>query len=330
MNPLPLIQFTEKGFYCAPADVYIDPWKAVPNAMITHAHADHARSGMGLYISHPLTIAILQHRISKKIQSQTVEYGEVLEKNGVKFSFHPAGHVMGSAMIRVEYQGEIWVLSGDYKMQDDGFTPIGDVPKCQHFITESTFGLPIFDWQPQQQIVDDITKWHEFNASTGQHSVILGYSLGKAQRLAYQLRHLNVFEHPVIHAMHTHMRLFGIPVPEHPLASKEAIKASGQPAMIIAPPGVSGTDWLNQFEPYSLGNASGWMALRGNRRRINADRGFAMSDHADWKGLLDAVKQSEAEHIYVTHGYSDTFAKYLREKGWDAREVKTQYAVEEE
>lgn len=328
MRFTPLIQFTDKGFYCETADVYIDPWRVVPNALITHAHADHARPGMGLYIGHHHTIAILKHRIAKSINFQGLEYGETLMKNGVRFSFHPAGHVTGSAMIRIEYRGEVWLLSGDYKMEDDGFTPFGDIQKCHHFITESTFGLPIFDWAPQETLIHEMTEWYLSNAGQGLNSIITGYSLGKPQRLAHQLRHLPLFEHPVVHAMHEHMRSAGIPVPYHPLATPESVKAFGKPVLIIAPPAQPGNTWLEQFEPLQLANASGWMALRSNRKRLNGEKGFAMSDHADWKGLLTAVKASGADHIYVTHGYSDIFARYLRENGYDAKEVKTGYADE--
>ncbi len=325
-----LLTFTDKGIYCAAADVYLDPWRGVERALITHAHSDHARWGSQYYLAHEHSAPALYLRLGKQIQLQTVAYGEPIHINGVQFSFHPAGHIIGSSQIRVEYKGEVWVFTGDYKLENDGFSAPFETVKCHTFITESTFGLPVYRWKPQSDIFRDILFWWESNAAAGVCSIISAYSLGKAQRL---LTHLAgdsgpIYTHSVIHAMHEALRSAGMTLPY--TERLESIKDPEQlrKALIIIPPSAAGSAALRKLEPVSEAVASGWMSIRGARRRNTIDRGFALSDHADWTALNKAVEASGASKVFVTHGYTEAFSAYLREKGLDARVARTAYNAE--
>lgn len=326
-----LIKFNDCGIYCPPADVYIDPWKPVKKALITHAHADHARFGSEEYLVQEDSAPIMRHRLGEDIQLQTLKYGEELKIRGVKFSFHPAGHIPGSAQIRVEHKGEVWVISGDYKTEDDGLSPAFEAVRCHNFITESTFGLPVYHWRPQQEVFKNINDWWQQNAAAGRASLIGGYSLGKAQRI---LQGLDagigpIYTHGAVENTNEVLRRQGIDLPETRLVTPEMKKADFKGAMIVAPPSALGTPWARKFGTHSTGFCSGWMALRGARRRRAADRGFVLSDHADWKGLNEAVKATGAENVYVTHGYKDIYARWLREElGLNAQPVDTLYEGE--
>ena len=322
-----MIKFKPKGIYCPQADLYIDPWKPVDKAIITHGHSDHARWGNKHYLCHRFTEEILRLRIGQDISIQTLDYDETIYINGVKISMHPAGHIVGSAQIRLEYKGEVWVVSGDYKVYKDGVSTPFEPVKCNSFITESTFGLPIYNFQPFQEIYADMNNWWSKNVEDGFQSVIIGYSLGKAQNI---LHHLNpeigkVFVHGAVanvndafHRAGLHFQ--GERVTEN--TSKESLKGS----VIIAPMAAIGSPWLKKFNPYRIAVCSGWMALRGARRRYGVDKGFVLSDHCDFKQLNYAVLETGAENIYVTHGSQAIYSKWLREEyGLNARELKTQF-----
>lgn len=325
-----LIEFNQNGIYCRQGDFYIDPWRPVNKAFITHAHSDHGRWGMKHYIAEHLTARILKYRLSADIDIMGLSYGEVLNVNGVKVSFHPAGHILGSAQIRLEYKGEVWVASGDYKTEDDGLSlPFEPIP-CNAFITESTFGLPIYHWQPQKAIFDDVNHWWASNVNQNKTSIIFGYALGKAQRI---LQNLDlsigpVFSHGAVDNLNRLFNDEGFKLPATTRVVPEMPKETFKNAIVIAPPSAINSPWLRRFEPYSLAIASGWMALRGARRRRAADRGFALSDHADWQSLNQAIDATGAECVYVTHGYTSVLARWLNEKGLDAKEVKTEYQGE--
>lgn len=327
---MPLLNFTDKGMYVPAADVYIDPWRAVNRALITHGHSDHARSGSSAYLTHHNSIPILKKRLGN-LNYQGVEYGETIDINGVKFSFHPAGHVLGSSQIRIEHKGEVWVASGDYKLQNDGVCAPFEPVKCNTFITESTFGLPVYNWMPQQDVFTEINEWWAKNAEQGRCSIIYAYSLGKAQRI---LQHVNqqigpVFVHGAVAGMNEAYADAGIVLKPYTKVSADIDKSHYRKALIIAPSSADASPWMKKFEPYSTAFASGWMAVRGNRRRLAADRGFVLSDHADWAELNAAVKETDATQVLVTHGFTDTFARWLCENGYDARAVKTEYAGEQ-
>ena len=331
MASQPVLQFTGKSIYCAQADAHIDPWIPVDRTIITHAHSDHARWGSKHYLAHKDSEAILRLRLGEDISLQTVEYGETVVKNGVAISLFPAGHVIGSAQIRVEYQGEVWVVSGDYKTEDDGISTAFEPVKCHHFISECTFGMPVYQWKPQVQIFDEVNNWWRSNVSNGLATVIVGYSLGKAQRILQNLDLSigKVYTHGVIENTNEALRRNGIVLNPTTRITPETSKEEVRKGIIIAPPSSVGTPWMRKFNPYSFGYCSGWMAIRGAKRRRAADRGFIMSDHADWDGLISAIDATGCESVYLTHGYTATFARYLSEIGFDAHEVHTLYGNDE-
>ena len=328
---MPLIEFTNKGLFCPQGQFYIDPWKPVDRAIITHAHSDHARWGSKYYLCHHLTRPILQLRLGDN-QYESVEWNEPVMMNGVKISLHPAGHIIGSSQIRVEYGGEVWVVSGDYKTENDGISGAFEPVRCHTFITESTFGLPIYKWKPQDEIFSDIKKWIAANNAAGKTSVLIAYSLGKAQRLLAPLAEtgLPVYLHGAVHNVHEALVNSGFDLPAVQRVVATTTKAETQGNIVIAPSGADGSSWIKKFSPYQVGVCSGWMQVRGNTRRRNADAGFALSDHADWDGLLQAVKATGAEKVFATHGFQASFSRYLTEQGIEAEEVKTEYGNDEE
>ncbi|WP_298541960.1 ligase-associated DNA damage response exonuclease [uncultured Aquimarina sp.] len=328
MSYRPLLEFTEKGIYCDVAKVYLDPWKPVDKAIITHGHADHSRWGHKQYITHHTNIPIIQHRLGD-IFVTGKEYGETFTINNVKFSFHPAGHIIGSSQIRVEHKGEVWVFTGDYKIEDDGISTPYEPVKCHTFITECTFGLPAFKWAPQEEVFRDINQWWSENQTEGKTSILFGYSLGKAQRL---LKYVNpeigkIYTHGAIENMTNVIRPM-VSFPKTTLITRETKKEELIGNIVIAPPSTHGSTWIRKMVPYVTASASGWMAFRGARRRRAIDKGFVLSDHCDWDGLLTAIKETEATKVITTHGYTEIFSKYLRELGYDARTEKTQYEGE--
>lgn len=326
-----LLQFTSSGIYCPDAGIYIDPWKPVDRAIITHAHSDHARFGNKHYLAHKDSEAILRLRLGDDISLQTLTYNEPLMINRIKFSLHPAGHIIGSAQVRVERNGEVWVASGDYKIQDDGFSTPFELVKCNAFITESTFGLPIYKWPSNRAAMDDILEWWKQNQIEGKASVLMGYALGKIQRLIKGLQPFPgpVFAHGAIFNVNQRLRQAGFDLPMIEYAS-DIEKKRFRDALILAPPSALASQWLKRFEPLSTGYCSGWMAVRGAKNRRAIDRGFVISDHADWNDLNTTVRDTGAEKVFVTHGFTDTFAKWLNEKGIEAHEVKTEYGDEQE
>lgn len=329
MKRAPILTFTDKGIYCAAGDFYIDPWRPVQRALITHAHSDHARSGMGTYLATDGTLPIMRHRLGD-ISATGIAYGQVLQIGDARISFHPAGHVPGSAQIRINVGGEIWVASGDYKVTDDGFSEPFEPVKCHHFITESTFGLPVFRWAEQKTIANEINDWWAACAAAGKTAFLGAYALGKAQRLISMLdpKIGPILTHTAVENTNRILREQRYTLPETILANAELNPRDHPGAIVICPPSAMGSAWARKFGPQETGFASGWMAIRGIRRRRAGDRGFVISDHADWAGLLSAIRQTGAENIYVTHGYTDIFNKYLNENGWHSRVVPTQFEGE--
>lgn len=330
-NNMPLIEFSEKGLYCRAGGFYIDPWRPVDKAIITHAHSDHARWGSQYYLCHHQTKPILQQRLGPN-NYQSTEWGETIYMDGVRISLHPAGHIIGSSQIRVEWEGEVWVISGDYKLENDGLSGEFEPVKCNTFITESTFGLPIYTWKKQSQIFADIQSWVKKNIAAGKSSVLIAYSLGKAQRLLPCLAEVTdtILVHGAVYNVHTALVNAGWKLPEVQRVTADTPKELLKGAVVIAPGSAEGTPWMRKFAPYAIGICSGWMQIRGNSRRKNADAGFALSDHADWTGLLTAIKATEAEKVFVTHGFQHAFSRYLNEQGIPAGEVKTEYGGDEE
>lgn len=331
LTPLKLITFTSKGIYCPQGKFYIDPWRPVDMAVITHGHGDHARWGMKKYLCHHYTKPILHQRIGTDIECQSVEYGEEININGVKLSMHPAGHIIGSAQIRLEYKGYVSVISGDYKVQDDGLSTPFELVRCNEFVTESTFGLPIYNWLEIGDLNRKLQSWVLRNQENGRTSVFIGYSLGKAQRIMKAVEGLGkIYTHYSIGKLNEAFETVGISLPEYEIADfRENVKQL-QNEIVIVPPALLDSNIIKKVPNAATAICSGWMQVRGARRWRSADAGFAMSDHADWNGLLQAVKATEAEIVHVTHGQTEVFSKYLNEIGIKSDVVETLFGEDEE
>ena len=325
-----LIQFTNKGIYCKQGDFYIDPWEPVNFAITTHGHADHVKWGNKNYLCHELTKPILTTRYGLENNVQTLPYSKPITINGVKLSLHPAGHVIGSSQIRLEYKGEICVVSGDYKVEYDGISTPFEPVKCHTFVSESTFGLPIYHWETQDVIFNQIKDWISLNQLKHKTSILVAYSLGKAQRLIKNLAGtFPIYVHNSIANLNDAFAKAGVHLPETIRITPEIKKEDLQQGIVIIPPALSDGKWIKSLMQPAIGICSGWMMVRAGRRWRSADAGFALSDHADWPGLLTAIKATEAEKVFVTHGSTAIFSKYLNEIGIEAEEVNTKYGSEE-
>ena len=332
MNPsaADLVVARPQGLWCPPGNFYIDPWRPVEDALITHAHGDHLRAGHGHYLCAEAGRHVVLSRVGP-VALQTLPYGERLVHRGVTVSFHPAGHVLGSAQIRLEHQGRVWVVSGDYKTGPDATCAPFEPVRSDVFVTESTFGLPVFRWAPQQDVFDSINAWWADNAAAGRASIVHAYSFGKAQRVLSGLDPAigTIVVHGAVAAMDEAYARSGVVLP----ATKSVLDATPaelRRCLVVAPPSAQGSAWLKRFGDYSDAFASGWMLLRGARRRRNVDRGFILSDHADWPGLLEAIAASGAPRVIVTHGYVEPLVRHLAEQGLQSGAFKTEYGDDED
>lgn len=327
-----LITNTDRGLFCAAGDFYIDPWRPVDFAVITHAHSDHARSGSQNYLTSEPGRSILQERLGAAARIEGVPYGKRIVRNGVAVSFHPAGHILGSAQVRVEHGGEIWVISGDYKTEFDGISGTFEPVRCHTFVTESTFALPVYRWRPQAEIFSEINHWWRENQTKERTSVLFAYSLGKSQRVLSGLDGTigPIFVHGAVRKFVELYEKAGVKLPPVALPDLENAKAARGRALVIAPGSADNSPWLRKFGDVSTAFASGWMQVRGPRRRRSLDRGFVLSDHADWNGLLASIAATGAERIWATHGYTGPLVRWLRENGKDAAAVKTHFEREKE
>lgn len=327
-----LLRITDRGLYCAAGDFYIDPWQPVARALITHAHGDHLRWGMGSYLGSRDGEQVMRSRLAPDASIQVLPYGESVSFNSVTVSFHPAGHILGSAQIRVEHKGEVWVVSGDYKTEPDSTCAPFEPVRCHTFITESTFGLPIYRWTPQQQLFADMRDWWQQNKVNGRASVVFAYALGKAQRVIAGLGASGigpVYCHGAVQRLNTAYRASGVELPPTEYASALPRGADFGGSLIVAPPSAAGSTWLRRFGAVSTAFASGWMTIRGARRRRALDRGFALSDHVDWPALLAAIDATGAERVQVTHGFREPVVRWLQEKGLRAESVASHWEGEE-
>ena len=326
-----MIERTHEGLYCRAADAWVDPWRPVPRALITHAHADHARPGCGEYWAVASSEGVLRQRLGQDITLHPVQYGEEHWLGQCRVSFHSAGHVLGSAQIRLEVDGEVWVVSGDYKRDaDPSCEPFEPVP-CDVLITEATFGLPIYRWQTGAEVAEEIRAW--WQGDRQRPSLLFCYAFGKAQRLMAELNAIGVDDEVLLHgAVETvtrHYRAAAVPMtPSRPVSDlPRSDTLAGR--LVLAPPSAHRSSWMRRFRSPQTGFASGWMAVRGARRRRGYERGFVLSDHADWPGLIQTVRQSGARKVYVTHGQSDVLARYLREvEGIEAEPLETLFEGE--
>ncbi|MEP7066786.1 MAG: ligase-associated DNA damage response exonuclease [Gemmatimonadota bacterium] len=328
-----LLRITDRGLYCEAGAFHIDPWQPVERAIITHAHGDHARWGSRHYLASHEGRRVLRTRLGGDASIQTVGYGEPVHLNGVRVSLHPAGHILGSAQIRVEHEGEVWVASGDYKVDPDPTcTPFESV-RCHTFITESTFGLPIYRWRSQSEVFAEIREWWSGNARVGRASIIYAYALGKAQRVLAGLVDAeigSIYTHGAVERLTRDYRDSGIPLPPTRHASEMPRGHDFGGSLIIAPPSAAGSTWLRRFGAVSPAFASGWMQIRGARRRRGVDRGFVLSDHVDWPALLESIAGTGAERVWVTHGFREPVVRWLVERGIDAASVASHWEGEEE
>ena len=378
-----LIVQRPEGLYCPPGDFYIDPWRPVDRAVITHAHADHARAGHRHYLAAAPAEGVLRSRLGQAITLQALEYGQRITHHGVTVSLHPAGHVLGSAQVRLEHGGQTWVASGDYKVAPDATCAPFEPVCCDVFITESTFALPIYRWRPDAEIFADINSWWAANAAAGRASVLMCYSFGKAQRILSGVDASigPIIVHGAVQTLNEAYRAAGVALPD--TLSVEDVKdpADCKRALVLCPPGAVGvrsagppqastapsggsvvreatsvgvspgagppqastapsggsvvreatsvgaysSPWIKRFGDFSDAFASGWMQLRGARRRGGYDRGFVLSDHADWPGLMGAIAATGAQRVIVTHGSVPVLVRYLLQQGLQAEAFHTEY-----
>ncbi|MCA3179525.1 MAG: ligase-associated DNA damage response exonuclease [Burkholderiaceae bacterium] len=326
-----LLVHRPEGLYCEAGDFFVDPWRPVRRAVITHAHADHARPGHAAYLAAAPAEGVLRARLGAGIALRTLEYGETIESNGARVSLHPAGHVLGSAQVRIEHRGEVWVVSGDYKVEPDPTCVPFEPVRCHTFVTESTFGLPIYRWAPSAEVFAGVNAWWRANADAGRASVLYCYAFGKAQRILAGVDASigPIVCHGAIEPLNRAYRAAGVALPPTRLVSEVKDRAELGRALVLAPPSAGGTTWIRRFPDPSDAFASGWMAVRGARRRRAVDRGFVLSDHADWPGLHAAVGASGAQRIFVTHGYVPVMMRWLAEQGLDAQSFETEFGGEE-
>lgn len=324
----PLITMRPEGMYCAAGDFFIDPWRGVDRAVLTHAHADHARRGSKSYLAARDGVTLLRKRLGEDVSIEGASYGAPISIGNVTVTLFPAGHVLGSSQVLVEHRGERWVVTGDFKRALDPTCAPFEVVRCHTLITEATFALPVFRWPTSDQVADEIFAWWEACRDADKPALLYVYALGKAQRVLAELAKRTdrpVFAHGAVHALNQRYAAEGIRMLPSRLVSTADTGYDFRGDLVLAPPGARGSVWTRKFKRHSAGFASGWMRVRGNRRRRGYDRGFVLSDHADWPALLRTVDESEAERVVATHGSADTLARYLTERGIEARTFQTEF-----
>ena len=332
MDRAPLLTLTEHGLRCEAGGFYVDAWQPVDRTIVTHAHADHAHSGCGFYLTATPGVELLKLRVGEG-SVQGLAYGERLKIGDVTVSLHPAGHILGSSQVRIEHQGEVWVVSGDYKLAEDPTCAPFEPVRCHTFLTESTFGLPVYRWAPAAAVIAEIQAWWQANARDGKTSLLLCYALGKAQRV---LAGIDagvgpIVVHGAVERINVVYRAAGVELAPTRMvgeAVKSAKSTDWRGALVLAPPIAYGSPWTRRFNKVSSGFASGWMRVRGQRRRRALDRGFVLSDHADWPALHTAIAATGAQRVLVTHGHAGPLARYLGEQGIHAEVLATRFTGE--
>ena len=325
-----LIEPSPRGLYCPAGDFYIDPWLPVERAVITHAHGDHARMGSAAYLAAKCGVPVLRIRLGPDAHIEGLDYGETRDIHGVKVSLHPAGHVLGSSQVRVESRGEVWGNSGDYKLDPDPTCEPFEPVRCHTFVTESTFGLPIYRWRAPAATFADIESWWRANQVAGRASVMFCYAFGKAQRILASIDAAigPIVAHGAVENLNEGYRACGVKLPPTRRVQESDTKQDYAGALIVAPPSAQSTPWLKRFGDYSDAFASGWMAIRGARRRRAVDQGFVLSDHADWPSLNRAIESTGAGRIFVTHGAITPLVQWLGERGYEAHAMRTEFQGE--
>lgn len=329
-----LVILRPEGLFCPAGNFFIDPWRPVERAVLTHAHADHARSGHRHILCAQRGLPVFRSRLGPDVSLQGLAFRQSLRLNDAVVSLHPASHVLGASQIRIQQGSSVWVVSGDYRVVSDETCDAFEPVRADVFITETTFGLPIYRWADQEQVVQEIIDWWQVQASEGRACLIYTYALGKAQRLIMAMRALGglqagpgpVYAHLAVIKMNEAYRASGIRIPE--INSPPAQLSAGD--LVLAPQSVQGSSWLGrQKTPVAQANVSGWMTVRGVRRRQAGIRGFVLSDHADWPGLLWAIDQTQAQRIILTHGHTTLMARWLIEKGYRAQTFETEFDAQQ-
>ncbi len=309
------------GLYCEAGDFWIDPLKPVGRAIVTHAHADHARSGSGDYHTATENLPILSARIGEGAPHHGHEWEKPFELGATRVTLFPAGHIFGSSWVRIESDGDTWGVSGDFKRAPD--------PTCRSFqpapvdvwLTECTFGLPVYRWPQPEQVIDEIHAWWQDCRRDNRPAVLFCYALGKAQRVLAELAGRTdqpVWLHGAMRPLVDAYRQAGVEMLPTRMVSdaEKGEKFGGQ--LVLAPPSAAGSTWMRRFPRHASGFVSGWMRIRGNRRRRGYDRGFVMSDHADWPALVDTVADMGAARVVTIHGNGEALAGYLHSQGLQA------------
>jgi len=324
-----ILELRPEGLFCPSGDFYIDPWRPTKNAIITHAHADHARRGHQHYFASVEALPVLQHRLGP-ISCEGWGYGDSKKFGEARVSLHPAGHILGSSQVRVEANNEVVVVTGDFKrMPDPTCLPFEPVT-CDVLVTEATFSLPVYHWPAPQQVIKEIYDWWQDCRRRGLTAILCCYALGKAQRVLAELRCWTddcVLLHGAVDKITRFYRQLEIPM----LATQPVTEVSdyrGQ--LVIAPPSAIGSPWMKRFKSHEVGFCSGWMQIRGNRRRRGVERGFVLSDHADWAELLQTIAETEAKEVLLTHGRTDSVVRYLQETGVNAGALETAFGDHDE
>lgn len=326
-----LVYVEKEGLYCPAGDFYIDPWGPVQTAVITHAHSDHARTGAKKYFASEKSLPILQHRLGQKLPLQGIPYGQKFKLNKAWVSFHPAGHILGSAQVRIEAEDQVWVASGDYKRTFDPSCDSFEVVPCDVFISEATFALPIYKWETGAQTAKQIYEW--WQSEQGRPSIVFCYALGKAQRILSELTQLTdqkIYLHGAIESLTEIYRQQGIHMLPTRLVTDMGKDYAFKGDLILAPPSAHRSVWMKRFKDPQTAFASGWMQVRGARRRRGYEKGFVLSDHADWNELNQTIAETQAKTVFLTHGRTDVLARYLRERDYQVRLFKTEYEDVEE
>ena len=329
-----LLQLTDKGLFCPAGNFYVDPWQPVEHAVITHAHSDHSRPGSKRYLATQESEPMMRTRLGRDIDLHAVKYNEALTIGAARVSLHPAGHIRGSAQVKIQVGKKIAVVTGDYKRGSDPTTETFEPQKCDLIVTESTFGLPVFHWPDAAEVYADINAWWRGNQAAGRTSILYAYAVGKTQRVMAGLD-------PSIGPIYCHGAVMvgnqayldsGAILPAYSSVSdaeaKYGKRVPWHEAIVLAPPSAHGTPWLRRFGSISTAMTSGWMAIRGTRRRRAMDRGFVLSDHVDWPELMQTLNDCQPQMVWVTHGFSNIVARYLNEKGLPARSLKTSFVGE--
>jgi putative mRNA 3-end processing factor len=316
----PVLRPDAGGLYCEAGGFWIDPTRPVETAVVTHAHSDHLQPGSDAYVVSEPSMPLVERRLAPAQEDpevQSLAYGEGLELGEADVSLHPAGHMLGSAQVRVEVDDEVWVVTGDYKRQSDPTCESFEPVPCDVFVTEATFGLPIYRWKAGGEVVAAIDEWWQTNREADRPSILFCYAVGKAQRVLAGL-HEHTDRRVLLHGgMGGYVELYrgaGVEMPptEYVTEMDEQTDFGGE--LILAPTSAHESSWMRRFDDPRTGFASGWMRIRAQKRRRGFDAGFVLSDHCDWKDLLRSIRETGAETVVADHGDTETLVRYAREE----------------